>query len=101
MVKNIENVTGKLKKILSERSTDKTYMKFSVINQRLCKKTESNVRRRFSAHLTLFERSIANGRSVCPSLSYTREPRLRGSRYPHTFYTYDRTMFLVSGGQIS
>ena len=39
--------------------------------------------------------------SVCPSVRYTREQRLNGSRYRNTFHiTYDRAMFLVSWDQI-
>ena len=34
-----------------------------------------------SARLTiLFERAVAKGRSVCPSVCHTRDPRVNGSR---------------------
>jgi len=34
----------------------------------------------FSARLTTLDRAIAKGRSVCPAVRHTRDPRLNGTR---------------------
>ena len=41
----------------------------------------------FCARLTMLERAISKGRSVCLSVCHTRDPRLNGSRYPSIFHT--------------